>query len=399
MEKRHRTSLIWRLLYLPAFLLLFSSITPALSADSSEENETQKEKTSRYKLYAETGFEYSDNVFLLTDSQILKMELNNQENVTSGRFKDMDSLSDIIIEPVVGFKINSDGLMNGKLRFVSSITYNYYMKNDKSSYPEGKLKLSNSIGKRGDLILEGCFVSGFFKKNYLSSVNDANHNGNIPRDERAYSSAVYDEYEGLIAYDYKIIKKHKGMRGLNVEPFLGFHNRKYNSIFNNRDQGIIFGGIGAVLETALKFDIAVTYQYEDVSSPNRYELVLYDEIASGIDANGDGAKKKNAPLITHIDRSSKRHTIEIKPSYSFREKTGIFLSYKRRTTDYISGNPLDVEHYNVDAIRQQIKTGISYKFSKACSAEAEYSRVDDDNDEDGSYAQNNFLIKIKYNIF
>jgi hypothetical protein len=398
MEKRHRTH-IRRLLFLPVFLLLFSAIAPAQSADSPEVKETQKGKTSEYKLYAETGFEYSDNIFRLSDNQIAKMESDNQEDITNGRFKDMDSLSDIIIEPSVGFKINSDGLMNGKLHLASSITYNYYMKNDKSSFPEGKLKLSNSVGKRGDLILEGSFVSRFFKKNYLSSVNDANHNGNIPRDERTYSSAVYDEHEGQIAYDYKIIKKHKNLSGLNVAPFLGFHNRKYNSIFRNRDQRIAFGGLEAVLETASKFDITVTYQYEDVSSPNGHELVLYDEIISGLDANGDGVRKKNAPLVTRVDRSSKRHTIEIKPSYRLQENTVIFASYKRRTTDYRSGNLLDVEHYNVDALRQQIKTGISCKFSKAWSAEVEYSRVDDDNDEDGSYAQNNFLIKIKYNIF
>jgi hypothetical protein len=399
----HKIIPIGRTFLISCFFFMFAMHAQAQTTDllSSEvKNPNKKDKPAEYKLYVETGFEYSDNVFRLTDSQISRMEASDQEDAASGRFKGMDSISDVIIEPSIGFKLNSSSPLGGKFRLTSSVTYNHYMKNVDSSFTEGKLRLSNSIGKRGDLILEGNFVSGFFKKNYLSGVNDLNDNGNIPRDERTYSSAIYDEYEGVIAYDHEIIKKkHKEISGLNIEPFLGFHDRKYNSIFNNRDQKIIFGGLVASLEILSKFELAMTYQYENVVSPNKEELVLFDEVVSGIDANGDGSRKKNAPLVTHVDRSARRYTIEIKPSFALSENSNIFLEYKRRMSDYTSNNQLDVEHYRVDATRQQFRSGISYKFSKAWSAEAEYCRIDDDNDEDGNYFQNNFLIKLKYNIF
>jgi hypothetical protein len=397
----NKPSPIWKSFALLPFIIFLNSLALAQSPDKTEERTaTHKDNTSEYKFYAATGIEYSDNIFRLTDEQISKMEANNQKDVISGRFKNMDSVSDIMIEPTLGLKIISGGLWDGKFRLASSLTYNYFTKNSRSSYPEAKLRLSNSIGKRGDLILEGDYISGFFKKNYLSSVNDENGNGNIPRDERTYSSAIYDEYEGLIAYNYKLIKKkHKEISGFDVQPFLGFGNRKYNSIFHNRDQKITFMGLKTDLEVSSKFDVEMSYQYEDVSSPALDELVLYNEIASKNDANGDGVRKKNAPLVTRIDRSSKRNTLEIKPSYTLLENGLIFISYKRRTTDYLSDNLFDIEHYNVDAVRQQIKTGFSYKFTRAWTVEAEYCRTDDDNDEDGSYSQNNFMIKVRYNIF
>jgi hypothetical protein len=398
----HKIIPIGRTFLISCFFFIFAMHAQAQTLDllsSEDKNSNKKDRPAEYKLYVETGFEYSDNVFRLTDSQISKLEANNSEDSISGRFKGMDSVSDVIIKPSAGFKLNSSSPLGGKFRLTSSVTYNYFLKNDKSSYPEGKLRLSNSIGKNDNLIMEGNFLSGFFKRNYLSGVNDLNDNGNIPRNERIYSSATYDEYEGMVAFEHVIIKKkHKKISGLEVEPFIGFHNRKYNSVFNNRDQKIVFGGLEAALEIAAKFELAMTYQYEKVTSPDKEELVLFDEVASGIDANGDGARKKNAPLITRVDRSSGRYTIEIKPSYALSENSNVFLEYKRRITDYTSGNKLDVEHYHIDATRQQFRFGGIYKFSKAWSAEAEYCRTDDDNDEDGNYFQNNFLIKIKYNI-
>jgi hypothetical protein len=393
----------WRILLLLSLLIGFTiqahaqTVAPEVNADKDN---AKKSDQNKYKLYIEAGVETSDNVFRLTDSQKTKMETNDRGDIISGRFKDMESLSDIIIEPTIGLKLNSKSLFDGRLRLTSSVTYNYYTKNDKCSFPEGRLKLSNSIGKDGNLILEGKYLSGFFKRNYLSGVNDRNHNGNIPKDERIYSPAIYDEYEVITAYDHKLIKKKKKkISGLDIEPFIGFHNRTYNSIFSNRNQKITFGGMVATLELITRIDLEMIYQYESVVGPNRKELTLFDEVTDNIDANLDGERKRNAPLFTNIDRSAKRQTIGIKPSFNLSEDILLSLEYKRRISSYTSDNKLDIDHYHVDAIRQQICSGIIYNFSKAWSAEARYTRTDDEDDEDGNYSQNNFLVKIKYDIF
>ena len=395
-----RTSFTLRILFLILFLIIFPLSFRALaSADEAAENDNNdgKDNDLKIQLYAETGIEYADNVYALTESQISSMKTNDQEDIASGRFKDMDSLSDTVIEPTMGLKLSSSSLLGGRFGLTSWIKYNYYTKNETSSFPEAKIRLNNSIGENGDLSLEGNFTYGFFKKNYLSGYNDINGNGNISRDERIYSTAVYDEYEGIIAYEHKIIKnKDKIISGLNIRPFAGYGYRRYNSTFSNRDQTITLAGLGLNFEFISRIDLEMIYQYEGVSSPNNKELILINENNAGLDINGDDKTKNNAPLITKIDRSSNRHTIEINPSIKLTKGCQLFAGYKKRDSEYTSDNPMDIEHYNQNATRQEIKSGIKYSFSKAWSAEAEYSKTDNDDDEDGEYSQKGFLVTIKY---
>jgi hypothetical protein len=139
------------------------------------------------------------------------------------------------------------------------------------------------------------------------------------------------------------------------------------------------------------------YRYERVSAPNDEELVLCDEGIDGTDVNGDGKIKGNAPLMTHIDRSADRHTIEITPSVILTKNMLAYMEYSKRMATNTSDNPLDVDHYNTRAYREQIKAGVKYNFSKRWSAQIEYGKEDDD-EEDGDYSQKGYLFTIRYNI-
>jgi len=395
----NRISFGLRILFLILLLIIFplSYRAQASEGESTEKKETgKKDNDLKLKLFAETGVEYTDNVYRLTESQISGMEAIGTNDTAGGHYKNMDSVSDYIVEPVVGIKVNSESPLGGKFGLTSWIRYNYYFENQKSSFPEGRIRLRNSIGENGALTLEGNFLYGYFKKNYLSGVNDINGNGNIPIDERIYSSAIYDEYEGIIAYEHKIINEKKNtISGLDIQPFTGYRVRIYNSTFSNRDQDIAFLGLGLNLEFFSRIGLEMIYKCEGVSSPGNSELILFDETVSGTDVNGDGEIKRNAPLVTPVDRSSMRDTIEINPYFELTKDAWFFMGYERRRTEYTSDNPLDIDHYNQTDYRQQIKTGIRYDFSKAWSAEAEYNRTDEEEEEDGDYSQNNFLLNIK----
>jgi hypothetical protein len=395
-------SLTLRIFCLILFLIvlpLYSQAQTAIPEYSGNKETEKKTEESKLALYTEIGFEYTDNVFRLTDSQISRMETNDIEDKAGGRFKDMDSVSDYIVKPEVGLKYKAESPLGGKFGLKSWIKYNYYMENEEKSFSEGGIKLKNSIGEKGALTLEGKFLSGFFKRNYLSDVDDVSDDGNITRGERIYSPAVYDEYEGVIAYEYDIIKeKANKISGLNIRPFAGYRSRIYNSTFSNRDKDINLLGLGMNLEFLSRVDLEMIYQYEDVSSPGNMELILFNEYASGTDINGDGEIRKNAPLVTSIDRSSRRHTFEINSAYKMTKHFTLFMGYKNRMTKFTSDNELDIDHYNDHAYRQEIKSGISYDFSKAWSAKFEYSRIDDEDDEDGNYSQNNFMFTVRYKL-
>jgi hypothetical protein len=389
-----------KMLYLFLFLIILPLSVHAQTAgeeSSGDKVSDKKDKGSKLALYAETGIEYTDNVFGLTDGQILGMETNDAVDKASSRYKDMKSVSDYIISPTLGFEYAAKSPLGGRFGVASRIRHNYYNKNSKNSYPEFRLRLKNSIGEGGSLSAEGNISWGIFKKNYLSAINDANHNGNIARSERTYSPGIYDEYEAIIAYEQKIIKdKDKTISGLELRPFVGYASRIYDR-FGNRDQDILSGGLGITIGFISRIDLEMIYKYEAVSSPNKKEYYLIDESLYG-DVSGDGDIKLNAPLLTRVDRSSKRHTIEINPSFELSKGLELFAGYKRRTSTYTSENPLDVEHYDNDALRKQIKSGLKYKFSKAWSVEAEYSKADSDDDEDGEYSQKNYLLTVKFDI-
>jgi hypothetical protein len=393
----NKMSLQWSVLSLILFLIFIA--LPCNAQMTTDSGASDKGKGDNLKLYAETELEYSDNVFRLTEDQQSKMESKDERDIHSGRFKDMESVWDYIIKPRIGLRYYAESPFGGKFGVASWIRYNYYTENEKSSYPEGRITLINTMGGKGILSLEGNFVNGYFKKNYLSGVDDTDGNGNIPRGERIYSSAIYDEYEGLLSYEHKIINdKDKMFTGLDVRTLSGLHYRKYNSLFNNRDQNIILGGVGLNLEFISRIKLGLIYQYERVSSPNNEELILFDESIAGIDCNGDGEIKSNAPLITHIDRSSNRHTIEINPSIKLTKDASFYIDYSKRVSANTSDNPLDIDHYNTKSYRQQIKTGITYSFSKAWSVRVEYSRTDDDDVEDEDYSQNKYLFTVRCNF-
>jgi hypothetical protein len=274
-----------------------------------------------------------------------------------------------------------------------------YTKNQKRSYPEGRIRINNSYGENGVWSLEENFVHGYFSRNYLSGVNDININGNITRGERIYSPAIYSEYEGIIAYEHKIIKnKDKKISGLDIRPFVGHRSRVYNSTFDNRDQDIMLGGLGLDIEFASILDLEMIYEYEKVDTPNKEELILYDETVSYKDINGDRDIKRNAALLANVDRSSKRHTIEINPSLKLTKDWQFYAGYRRTITAYKSTNILDVDHYNNTPHRERFRTGMSYDFSKALSTNVELNRTCDYDDEDGDFTENNILFTLTYNF-
>lgn len=353
-----------------------------------------KDDDDGLSVFSEFCFEYSDNIFGLTEDQISAINENDPDNLANSRFQGMDSLSDYVIQPRVGIKWYPDW---EKFTLTAWLQFNYYIKNDDSGYPEGRVIIKYPVNKKGSFLFRGSAVYDYTKKNYLSDSNDINGNGNISKYERTYSVATYDELEGVVGYRYVIINDNKNIiSGFNIEPFTGYSVRTYNSIFSNRDKDTAFGGLSIELEFLNTISLEGSYRYDDVSSPGDMEYILYDETESSVDINGDGEIRGNAPLYTAIDRSSERHFIEINPSIRLTEDISFSMGYSKLTTKYRSDNPLDTEHYFQTAHRKKYKSGISYSLSNAWSLRAEYCRTKDEDPEDGSYKENSYMFTIKH---
>ncbi len=379
------------LLALCLTILLHSFIPSALA---------QFEDERQVGFYSDVTLEYSDNIFRLTDAQQTRLKTNALEDAESGRFRDMESVSDYLLSPTIGVTYDTRGLWDEDLSLSARVKYNHYMENREKSYPEARIRLRNDIGEKGVLCLEGNFLFDFFKKNYLAGYNDENNNGNIARDERIYSKAVYNELEGLLSYKHELFKDDDSpLSQVDVQPFFGYGLRSYNTPFDNRDRHVLFGGLETTLEFLSRLDLELVYRYESLHSSGDDELVLFDETSLVSDVNGDNEIKGNAALITEIDRSARRHTLEINPSFKLSKNALLFLGYKKRVSDYTSENPLDLDHYKNTSYRQRVKAGIRYDFSKSWSTELEYRQTEDEDDEDGDYSENRVAFSIRYDFF
>jgi len=375
------------------------SVSPAAGAQDETGVIHGSEKSRDLDIYAEVSVEHSDNIFRLTEPQKSRLTENNPADVKSGRIDGMESASDYIVSPVLGMKYDIRGLGGEDLRLSAQVKYNFHTENSKKNYPEARVRLKNDIGKKGRLVLEGNFLFDFFKKNYLAGYTDENGNGNIPRDERIYSPAIYSEYEGILAYGHELYKKKDTpLSQADLQPFFGLGTRRYNPPFENRDREVALGGLGLTLEFFSRLDLELVCQYEKLRTPGDEELVLFDETRFDTDVNGDGEIKGNAPLVTRIDRSANRYTLEINPRFKVSKDTRLFLGYESRKSDYTSDNPLDVDHYDNTSQRRRVRAGIRYDVSKSWSTELEYRRTDDEDPEDGDYTENRFTFSIKYDL-
>jgi opacity protein-like surface antigen len=385
------------LLTLCLAILLFVS-APSVMAQTAfqkSSNDNQQE----IEFYTGIEFEYSDNIFSLQDSQQSKMAADATEDSKSGRFRDMESISDNIVSPALGMKYNFRGLYGEDLNLSARMKYNYYMENQEKSYPEARILLKHDVGKKGVIVLEGDFLFDFFNKNYLSGYDDENENGNISRDERIYSPAVYDEYEATLAYEYEFFKDNdQALSQVEIKPFFGYNMRSYNSTFDNRGRESSFIGLELTLELVSRIDLELVYQFENARYPGNDELVLYDETRAESDVNEDGEIEGNAPLVTPIDRSAYRHTLEITPSFKISKDFQFYLGYEKRISDYTSDNTLDIDHFDQTSSRQRIKAGLEYDFSKSWSSEIEYRQTKDDGEDDSDYSENCFTFSIKYDL-
>lgn len=351
----------------------------------------------RAEFFAEIGLKYSNNIFGLTEAQQQKLEANSAED--TNRFDDMESVSDLVYSPKIGLKYNLSKSKSRELKFSGYLQYNFYSDNSRSEHPEAGFSLKKNLGKKDKLEFKGEFIIDKFKKNYLCGVNDANANGNIPKSERIYSAATYNDYQGILSYEHVLNKnKNKHMTKSTLQPYLGYRKREYNPMFSNRDYTLPFVGMEYKMDFKPGFDLEIGYEYGELDSDAGQELFLYDETISGVDISGDGNIKANAPLLSTVDRSSERKTWSVGSSLKCSKVTTFSLKFSNRTENYITNNTLDIKRYNQEGFERKFKAGLKFKLPGDWSSELEFTREHNKDGDDDESKENLYLVTIKRKI-
>ncbi len=335
--------------------------------------QNKNKKKLKWNLESRIYFKHNDNVFRLLDRKIARLELGNNSDLVSGRFKDMNSVTDYILSPKVIFNLKFPSPFGRKISVITSFGYNIYFSNSKSNYSDLGLEIRQQVGKNGRVNIEFDGSFGFFMRNYLSDAIDANNNGNITSSERRYAAGIYNEYELEGSYRYSIRvrdKKNKNFfqtPGIFVEPLASLLWRNFNQTFSNRSRNGVEIGIELTLDPNQYFNLEFNYSYIMLKSPNEEELVLIDETATGLNM-GDSA------VTTNIDRSRNQHNIGGSLVVFPLKKLKIYLEYELQELNYLSTNPLDYNHYNWAINRTKLGFGVRWRLKKKWYAKLEYNQ-------------------------
>ncbi len=359
-------SAIWPVLLLVPFLFPFEDVTAA------------EVKQSSLQIRSDVSIEHNDNVFRLTSDRRSRLSSPDPRDTASGRFADMEASSEMMLSANVQLDYENERLLGRKSSVVGELAYLRFQDNDEASYFAGELALTKGFGKSSRLQARSEFTIDRFRKNYLSEATDANANGNISLGERRYAAGIYDDVEASLAYRHRIRRREKTetspARDVDLHVAVGRLYRGYDEPFHNRDRRGMYGEIRLDLEVNSMLTLEFAYRRDDITSPGRREVLLLDESPSGfdLDINGDGAIKKNAPLLTIVDRSRIRDTFRIESTWDFNSNWRARLEYRRRQSDFSSDNPFDVDHYTSEETQERVTASVRWRFEKRWFVSGKY---------------------------
>lgn len=342
---------------------------------------------------------YDSNVFKLSSSGKTKLDSGNPSYKTSGRFKDMESNGDLILNPALKLETG-----NKRLRLGFGADYRLYALNPALSHASLDFSADKRFSKRSSVILKSDLVPRRYQRNFLYDAADTT--GHVSASERIYRAADYSQWANSLEYRYRFWKRKGGRIGVTGGLLAGYTTRSYNSAFKGRDRDVLRGE--ASLRFALRkgWKARLAYGYKVADSPVTREVLVLDEAAYGLDLNGNAdATETNIRTVQPVDRSFKAGTLSVGTSFSAGEHTELSLSYRRMARSYTSSQALDPDHRDREDKRTVLRAGLDHRISKGFhfTASIESARQDTNRKGDpastgeiADYASDRVSAGIKY---
>jgi len=316
--------------------------------------------------------EWNDNVFKFSDSQKDRFDRRASVDEINGRFKDMESISDIIFSIAPEYKLKTkNGLFNKTLKLSGKIYFYHYLNNTAKDYFKIRLSAKQKVSKRGQVRLKTNFKYAYFVKNYLFDATDTT--GSVSGDERIYREGVYDEWNVYLSYKHKFKQWKRDFSG---ELRLGYEIRKYNDEFPGRNSGA--PGVGFTLEGEIVkwASLRFKYYYEVLSSPVTQEVLLLDEQDYRVDFNNDrDFADNNVRTVQSIDRSRNSNSFEFGLTIKPIKRIELKAKYETESKDYKSNELIDPNYKYREDSNRKIKLELVYRLFKVIYLEFEYKNI------------------------
>ena len=356
---------------------------------------------------------YSTNIYNLSSAQIDRLEADKASDAISGRYDDMDSVTDLIIAPSIEFEGKRKGLFGKTFRLTPALTYKKYLFNSKKSHPEVELDIEQGLPVGGTIALELAYKHGVFSKNSLSGAIDTSGDGTISSSERIYSAIKYNSFVYDVVYNRTLWKIKKGSRAplgmtrVKGEFLLGKEKKVYDSPFANRDKDTLRLGTSVDIELNKKASFELAYMYEKVDIPVATEVLLRDEDDFNEDLNTDADfTDQNVRVEKPVDRSRTEQSLSAELTMELDKTWTGHASYGLRLQNYESSERYDITRTGRKDRRHKFGAGAERDFGKKVSLELDWTYTTEeasrvgletlDEDEQKSYNKHMFSAVVSY---
>ncbi len=352
-------------------LLALSTCLTAVADDSSEANGAKPaaHKTWTAAVKVEGKGRYDTNVFLLSDHQETRLETAGPSERISGRFKDMNSVSDYIFTPSVRFLTEGPGLAGRRLGLQAGVNYDMFFLNPKRRHFDFDLAVEQNTSRNGRVRVKFDYIPNYFYKNYLADAT--NFTSSVTASERVYKPDVYNEGDLTVDYRYRIA----GGRTV-VTARGGYLKQRNRAPFVGHDRNEPHGGGGIDFGFTKWWRIDGNYDYAVVNSPRVQEVMILNEPDFGVDFNNDGnTSDLSIRTVQFVDRRHQQQLFHVNTKLGSSERSSFNFSYERRLRTFLSQEPFDVTHNGRTDARDSLGVTFSSHLGRGLQLTTGYSYI------------------------
>lgn len=345
-----------------AILMLSTNLSAQEPARRSAES--AKKKALKIEPWVSLTSEFDNNLFLLSPAR--RQDLAGSDGADpSGRFKNMNSVSDLMVESSAGIHFLSRGWSGRELTIAPEIRYERFMKNSERSNLTAALGFTQLFRRNSRLRGRITYNPEYFAKNYLSDAVDANGNGTISSGERRYSAGKYSDLDIDLDFRFRLRKAPKrGGSGIHAAASLGYYSRSYEAPFAGRN----LSGPRAGLEVGFdrsRSGLDLSYVVDALSAEPGTEILILDEPVYSRDLNGNGRSTDlNARTAQQVDRSRNEHRGTVSLKLEPKGAAAVRLGFEHRLRIFSSDLPFDVAHRGRRDRRNEVRGDVSLKMGR-----------------------------------
>ncbi len=301
--------------------------------------------------------QYDGNPFLLTAGRKSKLGAVSAADSQSGRFRDMESSTDVIPTPSLRLGIAGPGLGGRPLEIAADVAYEANLQNGRRRHAELGVGIEQSLRRGGRLRLAADWRPSYFHKNYLADAVDLNGDGNIAPEERRYASGTSNEMDLSLSYRHRLVKSTKRRPlGVTAELEVGYLDRSYDAPFAGRSRSGPGAGAGLTFQLSRSWAVGLDYAFASLGGDPAQEVLILNENDFGRDFNGNGgATDDSARAAVLVDRSRVEHELGVSVQGELGKAATLEVGYARRVRNFSSSEPFDV----VDRDRRDVRSELA----------------------------------------